>query len=327
MDKRYQVFVSSTYEDLIKERLEVMKALLELDCIPCGMEYFPAANEDQWTFIKNLIDACDYYVVIIGGRYGSEDPEGKSYTEKEYEYALSKGIPTIGFIRHDRNSLPTEKKEGEQDKIQKLEAFVTLVRSKLCKDWSNAYELGAVVSRSLTQLMKSNPRTGWVRADKVGSEELLEEINNLRKENQKSQEQIAILERAASINIDTKNIAFEEELEVYGTYGRYDSISHWKLKTTWKEVFILISPYLLQWYNEATIKSQIASSLLKTKKGGTFYNGEVDSDILQSIKVQFLALGLIQVNTLTTVGGGTGFFWGLTTKGKQTMLNERSIKK
>ena len=77
MDKRYQVFVSSTYEDLIEERLEVMKALLELDCIPCGMEYFPAANEDQWTFIKKLIDVCDYYVVIIGGKYGSEDTGGK----------------------------------------------------------------------------------------------------------------------------------------------------------------------------------------------------------------------------------------------------------
>ena len=110
MNKRYQVFVSSTYEDLIEERLEVMKALLELDCIPCGMEYFPAANEDQWTFIKKLIDTCDYYVVIIGGRYGSEDSDGKSYTQKEYEYALSKGIPTIGFMYYDRNSLSIEKR-------------------------------------------------------------------------------------------------------------------------------------------------------------------------------------------------------------------------
>ena len=92
------MFVSSTYEDLVPERLEVMKALLELNCIPCGMEYFPAANEDQWTFIQKLIDSCDYYVVIIGGRYGSEDEEGKSYTQKEYEYALLSGIPTIGFI-------------------------------------------------------------------------------------------------------------------------------------------------------------------------------------------------------------------------------------
>jgi len=167
MDRRYQVFVSSTHEDLIDERLEVMQALLELDCIPCGMEYFPAANEDQWTFIKSLIDRCDYFIVIIGGKYGSEHPDGKSYTQMEYEHALSKGIPTIGFTHHDRNSLPPEKIETEDTKIRKLDSFISFVRSKLCKDWKNTYELGGGVSRSLVQLMKNNPRVGWVRADTV----------------------------------------------------------------------------------------------------------------------------------------------------------------
>jgi hypothetical protein len=41
MDRRYHVFVSSTYEDLREERREVMQALLALDCIPTGMELFP----------------------------------------------------------------------------------------------------------------------------------------------------------------------------------------------------------------------------------------------------------------------------------------------
>lgn len=82
MDKRYQVFVSSTYMDLVEERLEVIKALLELDCIPCGMEYFPAASEESWSYIASLIDQCDYYVVIVGGRYGSTTEEGISFTEK-----------------------------------------------------------------------------------------------------------------------------------------------------------------------------------------------------------------------------------------------------
>ena len=40
MDRKHQVFVSSTYEDLQKERQEVMHVLLELDCIPSGMELF-----------------------------------------------------------------------------------------------------------------------------------------------------------------------------------------------------------------------------------------------------------------------------------------------
>ena len=106
MEKRYQVFVSSTYKDLTEERLEVMKALLELDCIPSGMEYFPANNDEQWSFIKDLIDQCDYYIAVLGARYGSIADDGLSYTEKEYRYAIEKGIPVASFIHANPENIP-----------------------------------------------------------------------------------------------------------------------------------------------------------------------------------------------------------------------------
>ena len=70
MEKRYQVFVSSTFEDFKDERREVIQAVLELDCIPSGMELFPATEEEQWILLQKVIEDCDYYVVILGGRYG-----------------------------------------------------------------------------------------------------------------------------------------------------------------------------------------------------------------------------------------------------------------
>ena len=98
MEKRYQVFVSSTFTDLKDERRAVMQALLELNCIPAGMELFPASTDDQWTLIQRVIDDCDYYLVIVGGRYGSMDAQGISYTEKEYDYAVQQGTPVMGFV-------------------------------------------------------------------------------------------------------------------------------------------------------------------------------------------------------------------------------------
>jgi hypothetical protein len=95
MDKRYQVFVSSTYEDLHEKRREVMQALLSLDCIPTGMELFPGADSDSWTHIRRFIGGCDYYIVIVAGRYGSTGPEGKSYTEMGYDYAVEAGLPIL----------------------------------------------------------------------------------------------------------------------------------------------------------------------------------------------------------------------------------------
>ncbi len=91
MDKRFQVFVSSTYADLKEERQHVIQALMEMDCIPAGMELFPAADEEQWKFIKKVIDDCDYYLLIIGGRYGSTTDDGISYTEREFDYAVERG--------------------------------------------------------------------------------------------------------------------------------------------------------------------------------------------------------------------------------------------
>jgi hypothetical protein len=97
MDKRYQVFVNSTFIDLQEERRQVIQTVMELDCFPAGMELFPAADEEQWDFICKAIDDCDYFILIIGGRYGSLTDEGISYTEKEYDYAVEQGLPVLVF--------------------------------------------------------------------------------------------------------------------------------------------------------------------------------------------------------------------------------------
>src|SRR5580692_2554660 len=96
-DKRYQVFVSSTYEDLKDERQRVLRLLAENGYIAAGMEYFPAVDEEQFTFIRRIIDDCDYYVAIVAGKYGTIAPDGLGYSEKEYEYALQKSIPVIAL--------------------------------------------------------------------------------------------------------------------------------------------------------------------------------------------------------------------------------------
>lgn len=123
MDKRYQVFVSSTYADLQQERQKVIQALMEMDCIPAGMEIFPAADEEQWEFIKRVIDDCDYYLLIIGGRYGSLTAEGISYTEMEYDYAMSVGLKVLAFIHDSPDDIPVGKSDIDPVLREKLNNF------------------------------------------------------------------------------------------------------------------------------------------------------------------------------------------------------------
>src|SRR3954447_11068713 len=160
MDKRYQVFISSTFTDLIDERREVTQALLEMDCLPAGMELFPAGDTDQWTLIKRVIEQSDYYLVIVGGRYGSTTEEGISYTEKEYDYAVEIGIPVMGFVPADPDSIPQGKTGRSEGAAEKLAEFQKKVQLKMTRDWTNAADLGSKVTRGLMHLIKNNPRPG-----------------------------------------------------------------------------------------------------------------------------------------------------------------------
>lgn len=166
MNKRYQVFVSSTYADLKDERSRVMQTLMEMDCIPSGMELFPAADEEQFEFIKKVIDDCDYYLLIIGGRYGSTTDAGISYTEKEYDYAIERGLKVIAFLHHDPRSIPLEKTDKSPTLAQQLEAFREKVQAnRLVKQWRSAAELPGLVSVSLSRAIKTYPAVGWIRGD------------------------------------------------------------------------------------------------------------------------------------------------------------------
>jgi len=79
-NKRFQVFVSSTFDDLKEERSHVFDTITRMNYIPAGMEFFPAYDEDQLDFIKTIIDDSDYYAVITAGKYGSESSDGFSFT-------------------------------------------------------------------------------------------------------------------------------------------------------------------------------------------------------------------------------------------------------
>ncbi|MFR7936174.1 MAG: DUF4062 domain-containing protein [Clostridium perfringens] len=103
MEKRYQIFISSTFADLQEERKAIMDAIMDLNCFPAGMEMFPANDSEQFEYIKTIIDESDYYVLVLAGRYGSVAEDGKSYTEKEFDYAKEKGIPVLVFKKRFGN--------------------------------------------------------------------------------------------------------------------------------------------------------------------------------------------------------------------------------
>lgn len=185
---KYQIFISSTFEDLREEREHVSWEILKMRHIPAGMESFTAKDERGWRTIQRTIDDSDYYVIILAGRYGSIDSEwDQSWTQHEYEYARTKGIPILAFIR-DMSAIPADRLDADRTRIDN---FKSLIKQKhLYSTWKQKDDLAKAVSTALTtqitdDLDETRQRPGWYRGDALPgpSPEIAEEIARLSAEN------------------------------------------------------------------------------------------------------------------------------------------------
>lgn len=327
MDKRYQVFVSSTYADLREERQRVIQTLMEMDCIPSGMELFPAADEEQWDFIKKVIDDCDYYLLIIGGRYGSTTPDGVSYTEKEYDYAIAKGLKVLAFLHEKPDDIPMGKTDKDGALYAKLSTFRSRVaENRLVKFWKSAGELPGLVSLSLSKTIKTYPAAGWVRGGNATPPELLAEIHTLKKENDELRKRLAVAQAPSTVPI-ADLAEMDEKITVAGTHKESGEKywSDWKVTISWRDLFALIAPTLMQTPNDSHVESSVKEALLGTLKLKP-YLSTMDDQVFKTIRIQMMAYGLVEVRNAQTTKGGVALFWYLTQKGHNMMMQSRTIK-
>ena len=171
-EKKYQVFISSTFKDLQAERRAVQDHLLSQKYVPVGMETFLGSHKVLPEYLTDLIDACDYYVVIVAGRYGNTNKEGKSWTEQEYDYAASKDdLPILAFF-----------KDSEQDYSEQIKKFREKIEERCVPTrWTNEDNLAAKVFRKLTETETNRP--GWVRADQLSVDmETAQQLREAEKE-------------------------------------------------------------------------------------------------------------------------------------------------
>lgn len=345
MEKRYQVFISSTFRDLIDERQAVLKAVLELNHMPAGMELFPATDETAWQLIKDVIDGSDYYILIIAGRYGSLDEAGIGYTEKEYDYAVQTKKPVIPFLHQNPDNLPREKTETNDSVWEKLKAFRAKVEKKhTCVYWNSSEELKARVIVGLTSTVKRKPTIGWVRADQVPSDATLSEILTLKK-------RIAQLESEAAESLrnppeGTEDLVQgDEQFEIKckfkvgtGAFHSYDDPKYeGRLLPTWNQIFAAIAPSMINEASDSSLRgafnrffSEVAQRELskeKQLKGKELYDFKFNDNDIDTCVVQLRALGLIRENVKQRSVKDTGTYWTLTPYGDTKMVQLRAIRK
>jgi hypothetical protein len=261
---RYQVFVSSTYEDLRTERQQATQAILEAGHFPSGMELFPASDQAQWDLIKRVIEESDYYVIILAGRYGSVSEDGISFTEMEYDYAATIGVPILGFVRDNVGNIPSSLVEKSEQGRVKLEAFRKKVMARHCRKYSAASDLGMLVMKSLISEARLRPRVGWIRADQAKSEEDIARERELSDGLKKALKRNSKLERALRDRqslvgeIDRADLEQGDDLfDFHITFTDADKILTSDIVSiSWDNIFKIIGPsmygYILAKYNDRT---------------------------------------------------------------------------
>lgn len=344
MDKKYQVFISSTYLDMKDERQTAVEAILDAGHIPAGMELFAATDRAQLDVIKNWIDRSDIFMLVLGGRYGSVEPEsGKSYIHLEYEYAVETGKPFFALYLTDKAINEKVKLLGtdaiERSDTKKLNEFRALVKSRLCSEINDAKDIHRHVQKSIRSVAEDRKLEGWLRATQIPDySPLIDKLAALQSEHgdlksalqRAKQENALLLEKLELALRDTQaskasppdvvpkisaadldlSMSLEVELKKPGLFTKSET---WDV--TCREMFALLYPCLLEEPTDLKLSDHLTALLRDMPKfagSDAIGHASLSNRSFMSMKVKFIKVGLL----VPTQRFGT-LRWSVTESGRE----------
>jgi hypothetical protein len=333
MNRKYQIFISSTFLDLKEERQAAVEAILLAGHIPAGMELFSAGDESQLDVIRRWIVDSDMFMLILGGRYGSIEPKSrKSYVELEYAHAMENHKPHFALVLSDSAIDDKVKILGgtarEQDHVVAYDDFRNVVRSKISRSVDDPKDVKLYTMEAIRHAEQRRQLIGWVRGNEtVEVQPLLQRITDLTAESQGLKAQLQKLQALVPAEPQIENLADLGDIyQVRLKYWDYQSIRREPtVGFTWAQIFGALAPKLLEHPNDAAVKIYLTEQLMLLNRfeGTTSSLNEQD---FQAIKIQLEVLGLIKTEYSQSVKAGMQLYWALTPAGHRKMLELRAIR-
>jgi hypothetical protein len=147
-DRKYHVFVSSTFRDLGEARKQAIAGISDARHIPIALDRFVPESASDLEVIRREIEASQVYLMILGARYG-ESPRGerKSYVELEYEMAEKAKCHFLIFgldsrdvqMRREkmrRSKHEADRAEASDARTKKLDRLYAHARKHYWKPWN-----------------------------------------------------------------------------------------------------------------------------------------------------------------------------------------------
>lgn len=216
INKKLQVFISSTYEDLKVERQAAVETVLKAGHIPAGMELFTSNSETQLDTIKRWIDNSDIFLLILGPRYGSLEPNtGLSYTQLEYQYAKKTKKPIVSVVMNEK-AMKERRKEIDLDDNERINGakyieFHKIVLANTTEFFDGIHQMRSQISDSIRDKVDrfGSELSGWVSGKDVAVLEA--EKESIKSEMEKYKDIIKRLEVADHTSLNRNTYLIENK--------------------------------------------------------------------------------------------------------------------
>lgn len=218
-------------------------------------------------------------------------------------------------------------KYTEKENKDKLAQFREEAKNSLVCHWNTKGDLAKDVVLSLIGEFKTHPRVGWMRADEKSSNEQNKEILRLREENEILKVKITIMEESAPEGTedlcqgeDKAKLHFGAEVDNDDYYD--DDLT---IELTWNEICKAILPHLVQRDWGDNMDTYIEEYIQSIEP--QYSRVSLRDESLQTIKVQLIALGLIEAAEMPKNRQNTAEVWQLTKYGRLTLMRLRAMRK
>lgn len=329
VEKRFQVFISTTYPDMQAARQALMLPFMDLGLVPMSMDLHLEDSHSLMPVAQRLINDCDYFVILLGGRYGTLSPLGLSFPHREYIFAATKRKPVLALIHDQPLSLPEDAREPHREGQVRRDDFARLLETKVPSyRWRDERELAGLVARVMPEMMRQYPAHGWVRADAVASvgaedaQTLRRRIDALEREREELLGGGHSMARHLARGSD--RVALDYSCNVYEGGDCKQAMTSRELD--WNRIFACVAPVMLNPVAEPVMQKALEDYIVRQAledvtadypKAHAVRNVVLAGHAFNQIKVHLRALGLI---TKTPEKDNRGMpLWQLTAQGDATM--------
>jgi Domain of unknown function (DUF4062) len=275
-----------------------------------------------------VIDECDYYLLIIGARYGSTDSEGINYTEREFDYAVSTKKSVIALLHSDIERLPKNNFDDDPALLNNLKTFREKIKTgRIVRMWNNRDQLMAGLYPAINTAIQIYPAPGWVRGDAAASQELLQQhvkSDSAYTDLQKAYDDIIENNSAKLSGLASLSDRFTIHFRYQELHGSKLAKRSGAVELGWDRIFMIVGPELFSPKNRSWISAALKQFLLDS---GRHWSSLAIIDIdTNTIKLYLYALGLINVYESESVGAGVQEYISLTEKGRAHLVEIMAIR-